>query len=44
MMKLEEYRIIIDSSPNMIWRSNLTKECDYFNKTWLKFTGRTYEQ
>lgn len=44
MMTLEEYRIIIDSSPNMIWRANLTKECDYFNKTWLDFTGRTYEQ
>lgn len=44
MMKLEEYRIILDSSPNMIWRPNLTKECDYFNKTWLDFTGRTFEQ
>ena len=28
----------------MIWRANLTKECDYFNKTWLEFTGRTFEQ
>jgi diguanylate cyclase (GGDEF)-like protein/PAS domain S-box-containing protein len=28
----------------MIWRSNLTTECDYFNKTWLDFTGRTFEQ
>ncbi len=43
-MNLEEYRIILESSPNMIWRANLTKECDYFNKTWLEFTGRTYEQ
>lgn len=44
MMDLEEYRLIIDSSPNMIWRANLTKECDYFNKTWLKFTGRSFEE
>ena len=44
MMNLEEYRIILESSPNMIWRANLTKECDYFNKTWLEFTGRTFEQ
>ncbi len=43
-MNLEEYRIILESSPNMIWRANLTKECDYFNKTWLEFTGRTFEQ
>jgi diguanylate cyclase (GGDEF)-like protein/PAS domain S-box-containing protein len=28
----------------MIWRSNLSTECDYFNKTWLDFTGRTFEQ
>lgn len=44
MMNLEEYRLILDSTPIMIWRANLTKECDYFNKTWLEFTGRTYEQ
>lgn len=44
MMNIEEYRIILDSSPNMIWRSNLSKECDYFNKTWLEFTGRTFEE
>ncbi|KAF0092605.1 MAG: hypothetical protein FD141_789 [Fusobacteria bacterium] len=44
MMNLEEYKAILESSPNMIWRSNLTKECDYFNKTWLDFTGRTFEQ
>ena len=28
----------------MIWRSRLDKLCDYFNKYWLEFTGRTYEQ
>lgn len=44
MMDLEQYRLILESSPNMIWRSNLTTECDYFNKTWLDFTGRTMEQ
>jgi len=44
MMDLEQYRQILESSPNMIWRSNLSTECDYFNKTWLDFTGRTMEQ
>jgi PAS domain S-box-containing protein len=24
--------------------ADLTKECTYFNKTWLDFTGRTFEQ
>lgn len=44
MMDLEQYRQILESSPNMIWRSNLTTECDYFNKTWLDFTGRTFQE
>lgn len=44
MMNLEEYQLILESSPNMIWRANLTTECDYFNKTWLNFTGKTMEE
>ena len=44
MMDLEQYQLIIESSPNMIWRSNLSTECDYFNQTWLNFTGRTMEE
>lgn len=43
-MDLLQYKLILEASPNMIWRSNLTTECDYFNKTWLDFTGRTFEQ
>ena len=44
MIDLEQYKVIVESSPNMIWRANLSTECDYFNKTWLDFTGRTMEQ
>jgi len=44
MMDLEQYQLILESSPNMIWRANLSTECDYFNKTWLNFTGRTMEE
>jgi PAS domain S-box-containing protein len=28
----------------MIWRSRLDKQCDFFNKPWLDFTGRTFEE
>jgi two-component system, OmpR family, sensor histidine kinase VicK len=28
----------------MIWRSAVDANCDYFNETWLAFTGRTLEQ
>lgn len=40
----EQYKIIVESSPNMIWRAGLDTLCDYFNTTWLNFTGRTIQQ
>jgi|GEM_PF-2065877 len=39
-----QYKIIVDSSPNMIWRSGKDGLCNFFNKTWLSFTGRTLDQ
>ena len=39
-----EYRLLVENSPVMIWRSGVDAKCDYFNDTWLAFTGRTLEQ
>ena len=36
-----EYRALVESSPVLIWRAGLDGECDYFNGTWLSFTGKT---
>nr|WP_320024370.1 sensor domain-containing diguanylate cyclase [uncultured Acetobacterium sp.] len=45
-MKLDNdlYRIIVESSPNMIWRAGTDTLCNYFNTTWLNFTGKTTAQ
>lgn len=40
----EEYRLLVEKAPIMIWRSAVTMECDYFNEIWLAFTGRSMEQ
>ncbi|MCX7615305.1 MAG: sensor domain-containing diguanylate cyclase [Clostridiales bacterium] len=46
MMYLDgnQYRMIVESSPNMLWRSDSEGKCDYFNTRWLEFTGKTMEQ
>lgn len=40
----ELYLKIFEDFPALIWRSGLDKNCNYFNRTWLEFTGRTMEQ
>jgi PAS domain S-box-containing protein len=40
----EEYRLLVEKSPIMIWRADVTMACDYFNEIWLAFTGRSLEQ
>ncbi len=37
----QEYKVIVENAPNLIWRAGLDAKCNYFNKTWLDFTGRT---
>jgi len=38
------FRAVADSAPVMIWMSGPDKLCNFFNKSWLDFTGRTMEQ
>jgi len=38
------FRELADNAPVMVWRSGPDKLCDWFNKPWLDFTGRTMEQ
>ncbi|MGA9305737.1 MAG: PAS domain S-box protein [Candidatus Sulfotelmatobacter sp.] len=36
----ERFRLVANTAPVMIWMSGPDKQCNYFNKTWLDFTGR----
>ena len=40
----EFYLTLLEEFPALIWRSTTSGVCDWFNKTWLEFTGRTMEQ
>ncbi len=38
------FREIADAAPVLIWISDTTKACTWFNHAWLAFTGRTLEE
>lgn len=41
---IELFQTMADNVPAMIWMSGADKFNDYFNKTWLEFTGRSIEK
>jgi two-component system CheB/CheR fusion protein len=40
----EHFRNIANSAPVMIWTSEATGDCNFFNNTWLEFTGKTIDE
>ncbi|MGE5404562.1 MAG: PAS domain S-box protein, partial [Candidatus Saccharibacteria bacterium] len=38
------YLTLFEEFPALIWRAGLDKLCNYFNQSWLRFTGRTLDQ
>jgi diguanylate cyclase (GGDEF)-like protein/PAS domain S-box-containing protein len=35
----QDYRLIVETTPTLIWRADLAGTRDYFNSAWLAFTG-----
>jgi two-component system, LuxR family, sensor kinase FixL len=38
------FRNLADTAPVLVWMSGADGVCEYFNRGWLDFTGRTHEQ
>ena len=39
----QRFRLVANTAPVLIWMSGPDKQCNYFNQSWLDFTGRTPE-
>ena len=40
----QRFRLVADTAPALMWMSGTDKLCNYFNKPWLDFTGRSMEE
>ena len=40
----QDFLLLADNAPVMIWRSGPDRRSDWFNRPWLSFTGRTIEE
>ncbi len=40
----EQFRLMADAAPVLIWLCGCDKHCTWFNKSWLAFVGRTMEE
>ena len=40
----ERFREMADTAPFMVWRSGVDQRCDYFNRPWLDFRGRSLDE
>jgi PAS domain S-box-containing protein len=40
----QQFKIMAESAPVMIWVAGIDKLCNFFNAGWLRFTGRTMDQ
>ena len=40
----ERFRLMADAVPVLIWLSDRSKKCIWFNKSWLDFTGRPMQE
>lgn len=40
----EQFKLMANSAPMLLWVSGVDSKCSFFNKAWLNFTGRKLEE